>query len=211
MCNNINTSFSKRNRKIILFIVSLISISLCLLTYPNILLAIEAPFQNPPTSLQEIDLVGTWEVNYRDRGVDSLILRSDGTFKQIYKDFIWENYVYETPWNNWRLESQSNSRLYIHLSEARYYNQGPGFLEKYMEESPPCSEDQSTCQLLNSLSFPFYDPVGQETVYMDDGLVLNVRVDSTGEILLLHMWTSSDRGFVIFGGESEIFRRVGEE
>ncbi len=48
--------------------------------------ACKAPYSNPPVTFQDLDLVGTWEAHYSERRVDKLIVRADGTFKQIYHE-----------------------------------------------------------------------------------------------------------------------------
>ena len=54
----------------------------------------------------------------------------------------------------------------------------------------------------------YWDPIAREFVQMVEELVLNVRTDSTGELILLHMRMSSAEGFPIIGGGTEEFRRV---
>jgi hypothetical protein len=39
-------------------------------------------------------------------------------------------------------------------------------------------------------------------------LILNVRMDGSGKLVLYHMRTSADGGFPILGKEQEFFRRV---
>lgn len=90
--------------------------------------------QNPPATLQELDMVGTWKADYGSRrGVDKLILRADGTFKQIYENRR-ENYTFETPWNKWWLERFPDGRVRVHLKGARYYLGGIPVAEIYEDE-----------------------------------------------------------------------------
>lgn len=167
---------------------------------------LEAPYSNPPSSLQAADLAGTWQTSY-DRGVDKLMLRADGTFKQLYERrvaHIIRDYAYETPWNEWEIERFSNGTVRIRLRGARYYLGGIrtaeldgmqfGGPQFWGEGGPP--------------PYGFYDPIAHETVHMVGELMLNVRADSSDELLLHHMWLSSDRGFVAMGCEEEQFRRV---
>lgn len=170
--------------------------------------ACEAAYSKPPAAFQDSDLVGIWETRYMEWGVDRLILRADGTFKQIYHDHIVKDYVYETPWNEWWVERLPDGRVWVHLQGARYYNAGirEAELEGLHEPGPP---DQPNFR--GEMGPPprsFYDPFGKEFLEMVGELVLNVRRTSSGELILHHMWASSDRGFAIIGGESEIFRRV---
>lgn len=155
----------------------------CLVSAPKEIEEIEKS-GTPPTTLGELDLVGTWEAdnyNYCSQCVDRLILRADGTFRQIYRDFK-TGYVYETPWHKWRIERFPDGRIYVHLEGARWYVEGTEWAEE------------------NGMAFgkpwgyhdPF-DPQGRfRTVEMIGELVLNVRLLRSGKIILVHMWSSSE-------------------
>lgn len=138
-------------------------------------------YSNPPATFQDSDLVGTWEAHYGDR-VDRLIIRIDGTFKQIYRD---RDYAYETPWNKWWVERLPDGRVRVHLEGARYYL-------TWVERG----------------DYLFYDPFGDELIEMRGELVLNVRRLPSGEIILYHMFASPEWGFPIIGWERDMFRRV---
>lgn len=167
----------------------------------------ERPYLNPLATLQDSDLVGVWEVRYFGGGVDRLTIRADGTFKQVYRDAIRKDYVWETPWNEWWLEHFSDGRARLHLRGARYYLAGIDFAER--GGLLPVPKDQpNVWRTLDDLPFNFVDPVSRELVQMVQKLVLNVRRDSSGRLILMHMWTSGDREFPVFGGEWEEFRRV---
>ncbi len=160
------------------------------------LMACGVSYSNPPEAFHDLDLVGTWEVHYWKGDVDRLIIRADGLFKQTYQDGTVEGYVYETPWNKWWLERFDDGRVLLHLEGARYYLAGIRVAE----------EDG----MLPGSNWPrfFYDPFADESIDMVRKLVLNVQTDSSGELILHHMWISSDRGFALIGGEKEVFRRV---
>jgi len=166
----------------------------------------EAPYSNPPTTFQDLDLVGTWKAHYMEWGIDQLVFREDRKFKQIYRDNLMKGYVYETPWNKWWVERLPDGRVRVHLQGARYYLAGieraerDGWGDPCPKELPDCGWDR--------IPYLYYDPFGKESVDMVGKLILNVRVDFSGEILLHHMWTSSGRGFAIIGGEAEEFRRI---
>jgi hypothetical protein len=138
----------------------------------------------PPATFRETDLVGTWEGHYGyPRGTDRLIIREDGTFKQIYRDE--EGYVYETSWNKWWVERFPDGRAWVHLEGARYYLDGIEFAERdglhATSNGPPWP-------------YSFYDwfVEAQEkwSVEMVGKLVLNVRQVSSGELVLAHMSSS---------------------
>ena len=137
----------------------------------------------PPPAFSESDLVGTWEAKYcSSRCVDRLILRPDGTFKQIYRDTWEEEYLYETPWNKWWIERFPDGRVYVHLEGARYYPDG---IE--------VAEEQG---IAFGKPWGYHDPFDPEKgfgfVEMAGKLVLNVRALRSGEIVLVHMWSSSE-------------------
>jgi len=156
-----------------------------------------ADSENPPATLQESDLVGTWEADYGLRvGVDRLILRADGTFKQIYENQR-EDHVYETPWNEWSVERFPDGRVRVHLKGARYYLEGI----RVTEEGGVIP---AALPVVGGEPWPFYDPFAKESVYMVGELIFNVRRLSSGELILAHMWGSSEWGF----GDTDVFHRV---
>jgi len=144
-----------------------------------------AGFYPPPLDLQEADLLGTWETQYSRYDFDRLELRADGTFKQVYEEHIDEDYFFETPWNQWRLERLPDGLVELYLAGARYFAASPAIQAGGL-----------------------YDPFRREFTHPVKELVLAVRIHCDGELILHHMWTSPDRGFAIFGGESLLFRRV---
>jgi hypothetical protein len=92
---------------------------------------------NPFKTFTPGDLVGTWRTEYTGieyfawdgtrklAGVETLTLRADGTYQQIYDDGM--GYKYTSPWNKWRLE-----RGYIlHLAGGRFYGLGIRDAESY--------------------------------------------------------------------------------
>ncbi len=170
--------------------------------------ACRVPYSNPSTDFRESDLVGTWETRYRKRGFDRLIFRADGTFKQIYKDHIEEDYVFETSWNEWWVERFPDGRVRVHLQGARYYLDGIRVAERDGMR-PPLPENCPNCVGEPEPSpHSFHDPIAKESLQMVGELVLNVQNHTSGELLLLHMWSDHDRGFAMIGGEVEEFHRV---
>jgi hypothetical protein len=159
----------------------------------------EAPYSPPPETLQESDLVGTWEAYYWGDSVDTLIMRDDGTFKQIFYDPAEDGYRYETPWNRWWLEKLPDGAVRLHLAGARYYPDGIETAE---------GEGVQSYGEPNPSPMPFFDPFAEEGVFMVGELVLQVRADSAGELLLHHLWMHHDGGFAIAGCQREQFRRV---
>jgi hypothetical protein len=78
------------------------------------------------------DLAGTWEAKYdgdyfdrrcgyRVTGVETLNLRADGTYQQVYADG--EGYVYTGPWSRWYVEHEGGVSV-LHLVGGRFYPLG---------------------------------------------------------------------------------------
>lgn len=148
-----------------------------------------SPYSNPPSTLAKSELVGVWETNYLGSGSDTLVLRADGTFKQVY---VQRKYKFETQWNEWSLERLSDGRARIRLRGARYYCRGTDIAERDGMEPVDPGEPYS-----------FWDPIAEELVQMRGQLVLNVQRVTSGELVLVHMLMSIDEGFTsIWGGEA---------
>ena len=185
----------KRRRVLVGASLSVSSVVLAILVLgrpvQSLRLCMQAPYSSPPATFEDEDLVGTWRAHY-GRSVDTLTFRMDGTFTQIYEDRYDEEYVFETAGSNWGMERYRDGKVRVNLQEARFYEEGT----RVAEEGGRYRD------------WTFYDQVAEEFVTMPDTLVLNLRVDSAGEPLLLHLWSTGDEGFALFGCERNIFRRV---
>jgi hypothetical protein len=162
----------------------------------------EAPFDNPPNSFKVDQLVGSWMTKYSNSRTETLIIQPGGKFTQIYEE---GGNIIQTNQNYWWIEPLDDGRIYLHLEGARYYADG-AFDTKI--NHAPCPTGDIYCEEM-ATKFPIegYDWIGKDWVDMANQLILNIRMDSSGDILLLHLWKSSDRGFPIIGGEAEIFRK----
>ncbi len=165
---------------------------------------LEAPYAAPPATFEASDLVDTWQTDY-GRGRDTVIIKADGTFKQSYQDDHVEDYLYETPWNEWWVEGLPGGGVRLHLAGARYYLRGIAIAERDGLEGAPYDGFWGES---GPPPFLFYDPIADELVEMVGELILEVRATSSGELLLVHMWTGTKRGFAAFGCQAEQFRRV---
>ncbi len=157
-----------------------------------------------PRDIQEQELVGVWEGRY-GLGVDHIIIRGDGYFRQIYKDTYREGYSYETPWNPWWLERLPDGRVWLHLQGARYYLAG---IDKAEREGLSPFPLPSSVEGGREKPEVFYDPFGHQLVEMVGKVILNVRLTSSGELILYHMWTSSDNAFPLLERDDRVLRRV---
>ncbi len=73
----------------------------------------------PPKDFSSSTLVGTWVAGRPDWS-DTLIIKADGTYKQIlHLVSNTRNYDYESTWQSWRLEPQPNGIPYLHLTGYR--------------------------------------------------------------------------------------------
>jgi len=144
--------------------------------------------------------VGTWQTNHDEIGADRLIIKEDGTFKQIYEErvaYILRLYSYETPWNHWWVERFPDGRARVHLQGARYFYAGKTIADLEGMGFGP-----------DPLPWLFYDPFGDEYLLMVGKLVLNVRADPRDQLLLHHMFFSTDGGFGMTGCQEQYFRRI---
>lgn len=147
----------------------------------------ERPYFNPSPTLGETDLIGVWEAHYHGNAVDRLIIKPDGTFRQIYQAREvpgYEGYEYQTPWNRWWLEKFPDGRVRLYLEGAKYFFDGVR-----TAENPIIVIIDG-----NPIFRVFCDPIASEnrSVQMQDALILNVRSDQHGNIILLHMRFSGD-------------------
>lgn len=183
----------------------IVALSLILLLITS---ACYTSYTNVPETFQDHKLAGTWEAYY-DRGItDRLIIRTDGTFKQIYHDNT-ENYHFESLWGKWWVERSPDGRVRLHLQGARHYRYGIDIAEEEGIRRPSCADDEPYCwRGAEALPRLFYDPIANEGVEMVGKLVLNVQSDSE-QIVLLHIVRSSDEGYrSLFTGRAAGFERV---
>ncbi|MBC7228454.1 MAG: hypothetical protein H5T61_14685 [Thermoflexales bacterium] len=161
--------------------------------------------RNPPMTLNESDLLGTWKAGYDhfydDGGIDTLILKADGTFKQIYENQS-RNYIFETPWNEWWLERFPDGRVRVHLKGARYYLCG---IREVKERPVSLHDPFAFLQGKPAIWYPEIDKNETSIVHTVGELVLNVRVLPSGELVLAHMWPSGEWAW----GDEQLFHRVG--
>ena len=177
-----------------------IGIALTLIVIATLVCVRTNQFTNP-SSLKMSDLEGVWVAHYASGMNDILTLKADGTFRQVFENSR-EKYVYDSGWNQWTLEELPKGIVRLHLKGGRYYLAGISFGEN--DGKIPCIGNDCT---LEGWPRGFHDPFADEIVYMVDELLLVVQIDSTNGLILHHMWTSSDRGFLVIGGDREIFFR----
>ena len=141
-----------------------------------------------PETFQESDLVGTWQSRYYPGVVtDTLILREDGTYRQIYdNERTGEHHT--SPWYRWYVEHRPSGGLYLHLGGMRY-----------------CLGTNEVCrrQAGGGGDGPYYEPCEDRLIWdMGNEVILTVRGSEESRlpgtesaprgILLWHARFSSD-------------------
>jgi hypothetical protein len=72
----------------------------------------------PPKTFQEADLVGTWGPEYGTNGHSILIVKENGTYKQIYNNPITGQH-FESDWHKWWVEYRQSGIPNLHLEKMR--------------------------------------------------------------------------------------------
>ncbi len=85
------------------------------------------PRCSPPVGdFSQDNLVGTWIAGVPDQ-MDKLIIRADGTYKQIIHVVFAELPAidYESGWQSWHLEYSEDNIPYLHLEGMRFCGMNP--------------------------------------------------------------------------------------
>jgi hypothetical protein len=129
----------------------------------------------PPTTFHEADLVGTWQAIYDLTSVDTITLKADGTYQQIFKAPA-SNYYYESPWNKWHIEYSASGKPKLHLEGMRYY--------AYTIEI-----GEGGGRLPNGTPILFHDIDEEKTLEITDKVILRIKGDESSPrgIVLRHM------------------------
>lgn len=147
-----------------------------------------------PESFGETDLIGTWQARYFPGSVtDTLILREDGTYRQVFEDDLAGYYC--TRLGKWYLEHRASGGLYLHLEGMLYR----------LEIDEPCDKESG-----GGGNWHYYDPCERQAVRMGGEVILAVTglgdfrypgiVTVPRGILLWHMRTepeASDEFFIL--------------
>ena len=139
-------------------------------------------YSKPPSSLEKPDLIGVWEASYSQESIDRITLK-ETRFQQVYRD---QETDFGVNGNTWRLERLPGGFVRIYLPGARYYAGG----------------------VENSNFLPSYDPFTGDDAMVLDELVLQVLIDSAGNLVLRHLSLDPDEGIPLFGKDRALFYRV---
>jgi hypothetical protein len=144
-----------------------------------------------PKTFQEADLVGTWGPAYGTNGHSTLIVKENGTYKQIYNNPITGQH-FESDWHKWWVEYRQSGIPNLHLEKMR-------LCDNVVEEF---------CQLENGGggSYPIWiDFCEERVIEMNDEVVLLVLgtqpdgIDRPPRGILLHVLPSDpDTGVSVF-------------
>ena len=123
----------KRDLKIIIGCISLVFVALAIalvISYTLAMFSNENSWDEsrdesrcPPmfSDFSELDLIGTWRAGTPDHS-DTLIIKSDGTYKQlVYAEFAEKSPLeYESSWNRWQIEISEDNIPYLHLTNFAF-------------------------------------------------------------------------------------------
>lgn len=148
-------------------------------------------FDTSPNTFKKSDLVGTWQAIYDPDRIDTITLRADGTYKQVYREL--DGYTYESPWNRWYLEYRPSGWIYVYLEGMRYYAND-------IETGESGGRKPATTPGIVGEPAYFYDHGEEKIIEMLDKVILRV-VGFTSKprgVLLVHMSTSVESGGPMF-------------
>jgi len=158
-------------KKIIFAVISLIMIlaicALCFYAQPLVMrLTGSGQCTLPPEDFSEIDLEGVWQATrLPDR--DTLIIRGDGTYKQVIHkenlDYEGSEFNYESEWLTWYMESTESGYFYLHMEGLRLC---AGILRR-------------DCEIVGGGERKWYDPCRGQYIPMENKGVLVVLGDKS--------------------------------
>ena len=101
-------------------LITICVLCICVLAFANFYRnsqKAKAPACPPlPQNFTESDLVGTWIGKYFE-STDRLIIRADGTYKQIYSSD--PPIYFESDWQKWYIENDPDGYIRLHLEGMR--------------------------------------------------------------------------------------------
>jgi hypothetical protein len=110
--------------------------------------------------IEALELSGKWQAEFNASAIDTLIINSDGTYKQVFVNSA-SNYQYESQINSWWLEDLPGGGIYLHLSEMLY------------------CEGFDRCVNPSNVNLGFYDYCGNKWFNLNHKIILAVVGDST--------------------------------
>jgi len=142
---------------------------------------IQSAFAYPsvPSTFQEDDLLGTWQMTYGTSMKDTITLRADGTYQQTFQAPE-SNYFYKSDWNEWHLEYMADGKPKLHLDRMRYCVGSIHLCEATGRGEPTL----------------YYDFIEREVVLLTNEVILRVTGDEKNPrgIRLWHLQIDEDEG-----------------
>ena len=71
-----------------------------------------------PKSFTEEDLIVTWLADYANGNFDTIVIREDGTYKQIFSSTV-AGSSFESDWQKWWIEQRDSGYVRLHLESMR--------------------------------------------------------------------------------------------
>ena len=143
------------------------------------------PYEQPPSGLQIEDLLGTWEVQYSEKAWEKLVLQ-ENEFSQEFQDQYNGGHHFKQSGKKWEIKEFPDGRTQVLLDNGKYFLLGYSLSDK----------------------LPIYNPFTGEFLRPSTQLRLEIRTDSSGELILHHLYIDADAGFPLFGREHQFFRRA---
>ncbi len=134
---------------------------------------------NPPDTFGPENLVGTWQATYGPTRIDTLTIKADGTYQQVFTTSGGEigDYHWESGWNKWRLEKRPSGCVYIHFEGLRFYESSIEFAEGIAS---------------GTVTWLFWDPCEDRVFEMHSEVILRVEEYQQASIILMHMHVDGD-------------------
>ncbi|MCP4358351.1 MAG: hypothetical protein GY796_10080 [Chloroflexi bacterium] len=106
--------------------------------------------------------MGTWQASYGTASVDTLTIKADDTYQQVFTKSGGESgdYYWESGWNKWWMEEDPSGCVYVHFEGMRYYGD---------------SDD-------GTLAMTFYDTCNDKSFRMHNSVTLRVEINVTYRI-----------------------------
>lgn len=158
---------------------------LCVIVITHLFGGCVSPYLSPSNVLKTDDLVGLWQIDY-GCGREQLTLRKDGTFLQDYQAKCQNerSFRFESD-KKWWIETPSPGFIRLWLPGARYLALGSQW------QGATCCTDHFT----------------GEHLFLEDELVLHVRMDASNRLLLHHLSIDADGGFPLFS-DGLVYRKI---
>ncbi len=136
----------------------------------------EAP---SPEAFKESDLIGTWQAKYGTSRTDTIIIKGDGTYQQVFQSPL-ENYYYKSDWNKWYITYPSTEKPVLHLKKMRY-------CVYFVDECESTGRGEPKL---------YYDFSEDKLIELSNEVILRITIDDSTSrgIRLWHLQTDPDVG-----------------